>query len=297
MTPALPPETLHLPLPDGPFRMAMALVSCAPADWIEIDDRYPDEMAERRTLLATRHAEVFAALPSSSAARAETLALLSDHLATHHPAWFPRDGDTLHNRLTDEAWSLHDPPLDPLDLAGRLVQEDLCLIRPDAAGPVLEAAVLCAPSRWVLAEKIGHPLLAVHGPVPFYADRLGRAVDRFMGALRPGRIALRMNWSISDDPALFQPRRRPLAAPVTAATAGEQLFLRTERQTFRLLPESGRVVFGIRVHSTPLARLRSVPGAVARLAAAVRALPEEIVAYKGLGAARAALLGWAEGGA
>ena len=175
--PVLPPETLHLPLPDGPFRMAMALVSCAPADWIEIDDRYPAEMAERRTLLATRHAEVFAALPASAAARAETLALLADHLATHHPAWFPRDGTTLHNRLTDETWRLDAPPLDPLELAGRLVQEDLCLIRPDTNGPVLEAAVLCAPSRWLLAEKIGHPLLAVHGPVPFYAERLGAAVD------------------------------------------------------------------------------------------------------------------------
>ena len=41
--------------------MAMGLVGCHPDELVEIDDRYPAEMAERRELLATRHAEVFAA--------------------------------------------------------------------------------------------------------------------------------------------------------------------------------------------------------------------------------------------
>ena len=74
--------------------------------------------------------------------------------------------------------------------------------------------------------------------------------------------------------------------------AGARLHLRTERQSFRLLPQSGAVLFAIRVHSTPLARLAGIPGATARLAAAVRALPEAMARYKSLPVYRDALLAW-----
>jgi hypothetical protein len=293
MTPPLPPETLHLPFEDGPFRMAMGLVACAEADWFELDERYLPEMAERRALLAERHDDVFAACRGSEAARAELLALLADHLPAHYPAWFSRDGALLHNHLTGERWDLATPAYDPLELAGRLVQEDLCLIRPDATGPILEAGIVCFPSRWRLADKIGRPLLDVHGPVPFYGERLGAPVDRFMRHLKAERIAMRMNWSVVDSPELFQlggKHRTAGDASFTAANALARLFLRTERQTFRRLEGSGSVLFTIRVHVTPLPRVVAVPGVAARLAEAVRALPPEMRAYKSLPVFEEALL-------
>lgn len=291
----LPPETIHLPFEAGPFRMAMGLVSCPPSELIELDDRYAAEMAERRLLLAERHGEVFAACPGSEGARGEVLDLLAAHLPARYPAWFRREGDGLLNLLTGDAWDLSALPCDPLELAGRLVQEDLCLIRPDADGPVLEAAVLCAPSRWRLTEKIGRPLLAIHAPVPFYAERLGAPVDRFMRHLRSGRVAMRLNWSVVDDPALFQQggkHRTDRDPSITEANAGQRLHLRVERQTLSRLPLSGAVLFTIRVHSYPLARIAALLGAAAGLAEAVRALPPEMGAYKSLPAFREALLAY-----
>jgi hypothetical protein len=138
-------------------------------------------------------------------------------------------------------------------------------------------------------------LLDVHAPVPFYGERLGAPVDRFMAALHPGRIALRMNWSVVDDAALFQQggkHRIEIDAGITALNAGARLHLRTERQTFRLLPRSGAVLFTIRVHSYPVARLAGIPGAATRLASAVRALPEPMATYKSLPVYRDALLTW-----
>ena len=41
--------------------------------------------------------------------------------------------------------------------------------------------------------------------MPLYGDRLERPVDRFMAHVRPGHIAMRLNWSVMDDPTLFQP--------------------------------------------------------------------------------------------
>ena len=68
MVPPLPPERLLLPFGPGPFRMALSLVACAADDLLEIDSRYPAEMAERRALLDHRRAEVFAAVLGSEAA-------------------------------------------------------------------------------------------------------------------------------------------------------------------------------------------------------------------------------------
>jgi hypothetical protein len=137
--------------------------------------------------------------------------------------------------------------------------------------------------------------MAIHAPVPTYAQTLGRPVDRFMGALKPGRLAVRYNWSVHDDPTLFQPTghgRGEFDARITPENAGAALWLRVERQTFRVLPESGVVVFGIRTHVTPLAEVVAVPGEAARLAAAVRGVPVELERYKSLMPFRDALLGY-----
>ncbi|HEX2942079.1 MAG TPA: DUF3445 domain-containing protein [Rhodopila sp.] len=288
----LPEQVVHLPFGSGPYRMAMDLVTVPEAAWFEIDRQYQAELAEKRRLLESRRDDVFAVTPGSEAARAETLAMVATALATHHPDWFSRDGRRLRNRLTGEAWDTEAPPCDPLELAGRLVQEDLCLIQNTAKGPMLAAAVLCFPSRWRLADKIGKPLAAVHAPVPLYADRLARPVDRFMRHLKPGHIAARLNWSVLDDPALFQPAgkwRQDMQHDITAANAGERIFLRVERQTLRRLPTSDAVLFGIRVHVYPLHRMARY---ASRLAAAVRALPPDIQHYKSLLPFRAALLAW-----
>jgi hypothetical protein len=289
----LPRQAEHLPFAPGPYRMAMDLVAIPEADWFEIDDRYHADMAERRRLLSVAHDDVFAATPGSDADRQEALDLIVEALTTHNPDWFSRDATTLRNHLTGEAWQTK--ALDPLELAGRLVQEDLCLIRNREDGPVFTAAVLCFPSRWRLSDKIGKPLASVHGPVPLYADRLARPVDRFMRHLRPGHIASRLNWSLLDDPALFQPGgkfRVDGSAGITSRNAGETVFLRVERQTLRRLPITQAVLFGIRVHVYPLDQVIDRPDRAAALEAAVRALPAEIQHYKSLLPFRDALLAW-----
>ncbi len=290
---SLPSETVHLSFDPGPYRMAMGLVGTDPGELIELDEHYAVEMAERRRLLAVRHGDVFAAMPGSAAARREVLDILAELLPRRFPAWFGRDRAVLHNRLTGESWDLDRPPHDPLEVAGRLVQEDLCLLRLTPEGPVLDAAVLCFPSRWSLAEKLGQPLATIHTRVPFYADRLAKPVDRLMPNLRDGKMVVRLNWGMTDDPALYAESRkfrRDHNPDVTAQNAGEKIWLRVERQTLRLLPESGAVLFGIRTHLYTVGRLAADRQVAADLASAVRALPPEMALYKSIPPFRAALL-------
>jgi hypothetical protein len=116
-----------------------------------------------------------------------------------------------------------------------------------------------------------------------------------MAKVKAGHIASRLNWSVLDDPAMFQPAgkwREARNSAITAENAGEALYLRVERQTLRRLPRSAAILFGIRVHSYALARAITTPEAASRLAEAVRALPERTVHYKSLKAFGPALLAW-----
>lgn len=291
----LPKQKIHLSFPPGPFRMAMGLIARDPLDAFELDDRYPDELAQRRDLLTNKRDIVFAALPASDAARRATLAMAADTLPKRHPTLFTRDGDTLHNHITGESWNLANPEYDPLELTGRLVQDDLCLMAPGPDGPVLTAAVLCFPSRWSLAEKIGHPMQAIHAPVPLYGERLGRPVDRFFAALAPGKLVERLNWSLVDDPALHQPKGHGRTArndAITIENAGETVHLKVERQTLSRVGDDGHILFTIRVHCYPLARVATTPQIAADLISAVEALPDSLLLYKSILPFRAPMLEW-----
>lgn len=153
--------------------------------------------------------------------------------------------------------------------AGQAVWEDLCVLTRSTEGEPyrLTGGALAFPTDWSLAGKIGRPLIAVHAPIHGYAEQLSEGVDRFIDGLKPGEIWGRTNWFVVASDALrYLPRDEPEArfAHVTARNAGETLFVRSERQTLRRLPESGAVLFTIGIYRTPLGALdREAVGRVA----------------------------------
>jgi hypothetical protein len=181
--------------------------------------------------------------------------------------------------------------LPALERAALRVDEDLCLLTRAGDGPfLLTAACVCAPSHWVLAEKIGLPVAEIHGPVPFYEPELAARVDGFIARLRDGVVVGRRNWTIHEDDDLYAPV--PPDADASAGVAPADQWLRSERQTLRRLPRSGTVLFTIR---TQQVQLRSVPRSVrSRLAARIRAEPASITDYKHLGRRLPALLDYLE---
>jgi dimethylamine monooxygenase subunit A len=282
----------YWPFEGGRFRLVMGLLPLADGAWIEIDAGFASDLAANRRLLEERHSEVFAVLPEAAAPAAELLALLADHLPRHHPAVFRRDGDRLSNLATGESWDVARPALHPLDLAGRLVQEDFCLLLAQDGTYRLVGASLCSPARWRLADKLGLPLIGVHEPVPGYADKLAQPVDRFLQFLKPDKPVWRLNWGIVDDPAPFQPVRLPSSRPITARDAGDRLWLRVERQTLRRLAATGAVVFTVRTHITRLRLAIGSGSRAAELAATLRDMPADTGRYKQIAPFAEPLLAW-----
>lgn len=285
----------YLPFVSGKWRMVPGLVALDLPTWIEIDQALGDELALKERLLRERYTEVFASLPGSETAQAEVLELLLTHLCHYFPQYYDREENQVRNLVTQQVWQINDFEAAPLDLAGRLVQEDLCLLQPGSSGYELVAASVCFPSRWRLADKIGRCLGQIHAPVPSYAEKLSSPVDRFFQQLKVDRPVWRMNWSIADSPDLFlPPKSKPdhSSQTINASNAGERLWIRIERQTLRRLAKTGNILFTIRTHLYPFHVLKDYPDAAQGLLAILNQVPIDTQLYKSLVPIYPAMIGY-----
>ncbi len=304
--PPLLGKHMGYPFAGGDYSFGLGLAPMREETWLDIDDQYAVEMREKARRLRDEHDAVFLALPESSGGQADTLTLLLRHLADWYPALFrisalAADGldasGCVENLINGETWRISDFADAPLDLAGRLIQEDLCLMSArDDGSYVLSAGSLCFPFRWELKDKIGLPTAAGHHPVPGYDEKLAGPVNRYMVELKPHKPSWRCNWNIVDAPDLYlKPRAADsLDAAITADNAGTKLWIRCERQTLRKLPKSGDVLFAIRTYIRPLFSLEGFPAVAKGLAQALEKIPPAMRIYKSQPPFRAALLGYLE---
>ena len=214
-----------------------------PAAWLQVDEAFAAQMAERARLIAGRRDKVIATTAEAGPAMAELLHFVLEWLAGHGQGYAV---DAQQVRRPDGVTVPIDRA-DPMGTLGHLVQEDLCLMEKRGDEHVLSAAVLCFPASWRLAEKIGRPLTAIHVPVPEYDTDLARRVQRLFDGVQPGRPLWRFNALNYDDPALHQPRSR-----VTPGETADLPYLRSERQCVLRLPRTRACVFSI--HTYVLAR-------------------------------------------
>lgn len=66
----------------------------------------------------------------------------------------------------------------------------------------------------------------------------------------------------------------------------DEVWLRVENQIFFRLPETGGLLFGIRIENVSLSDVKKWPDAARGLPRALRTMPEEIARYKGIITAR-----------
>lgn len=246
----------ELQLAPGPPWSGMGTRGLEESAWLLPDDDLPHDLALKARLLEERHPEVFQALPTTEVDEASAEVL---------------------DMVVGAVGAAPEPGLHPLDAAGRLVQEDLCLLVEREGAFHLDAASLCFPSYWRLTDKLGRPMVEVHETVAHYSEELAAKVDRFLERLRSARPVWRRNWSIHDDPSYFLPD----ATPPTGAEPPEGYWLRSERQTLRRLPRTGAVLSTIRTQQVPLAVLGGRPDLARRMAAAIESWSPEMRAYKG----------------
>ena len=269
---ALPIPVEILPIETGDqFRHRMGTKSLETAQWLPSDEETAPTIAMKRELLRLRRNEVVSLADGGSDAAEEAAMLIAGFCGT------PVQGRGI----------------DALVEASLLVADDVVVMQPMGAEPqlVVVAGVVCSPSRWSIQTKLNSNMMAVHVPVPQYADHVGKAVDTTLSRLRVDQPMVRSNWTIEDHCALFQPvaPKGPLVQDVT------QLWIRMERQTLRALPQTGGSMFTIRTYQQPIteyvARGKDVASTLYSL---VKRLPDDVAKYKSMLHYRDALLKWLE---
>ena len=282
--------------PLKPFSIGLAALD--PSRWIDVAGDLDAYLDEKRRLLAAHPAQVWQEIEGSTAAQQEALDLVLDHLLTDHAALYRRSGTLV--EVSDRKVDLADGTIPALQKAGFLIADDLVVLEKKDAGWTITAGFVAFPSGWSLPEKAGLPMEGVHAHVPGFqaGTRNATLVNRIFDNLRPDLPAIRFNWSIYPEGELYWPPERGARADRENPLARNH-FIRIERQTLRRLPRTGAILFTIRIDQDPLGLLRR-PGNSAlanALAAKLRELTQEQLAYKGMTARRDALLAYLEAAA
>lgn len=191
--PTVLPRLPLLPFMDAWLARQPGLRPLDPAAWIVRDAAFAPQMALRDRLIAERPAAVHALAPDGAAGAAELLDALLVHLAG-----VPGYAVGADSVMRPDGVRVGIDRAAPLLVAGRLVQEDFCLMfrRPGESEHRLVGGILCFPSRWSLAQKMARGLAGVHGPVPVYRDRLVARVQRIFDAIGAERPLWRANWTV-----------------------------------------------------------------------------------------------------
>lgn len=247
--------------PGGPPVLHMGLAALPENQLLVTDTQRVHELAHKVTILEKAKNETVVWCEDVEASSQELLKLVIDDLRNNHDI------------CAEPQTGVH-----PIEATTRIAQEDFTLVRRTGDGPKLVAAAVCFPNGWFPSLKVGLPLAAVHEPIPRYAQELQAKVDRIFMHLAVGRPLWRRNWFIYDNPALYNPAHdnRGLSSNPM------DLYIRSERETMFMLPDSTDSVFTIRTQQVHIDALAHRPDIAAKIALYFRQSPQIVQHHKGI---------------
>ena len=255
-------------------------------DIFRIDADYDTQVAQKKVLLQNHADAVSATAPEGAAGARELLEVMAEYLPEHFPDKFEKNGRILTNKATGDVFDLDNLPADPIAVAGMLVQEDLILIHEGEDGQFrLSAGSLSFPSGWSLKEKLGKTVAEIHDGVPEVNKHIGEMMNKFLARIKPDRSFWRINFLSFNTPVLTTHPDIPELEPeadfdeVTKRNVGKW-YLRSEREVFTRVPQSGDILFSLKTYVTQFKDL--APGVAGQLSELYANLPARFVKmYKG----------------
>lgn len=230
----LPSSTHPLPFQQGPPRFDVGLAPIELPNWLMPDDQI-SWVGPKNELMDAESDAVFASVTGSMPGQIEAAKLVATAC-----------GKDI------------DPGEPPLFAASRLVSDDLVLMEMREGAWTNTALCLCSPTFFSANDAIGKSLFGLHRPVPGGDPGLGGRISRVFSLLRDELVLERHNWTVQWSDARYTPDGTPLREAAAAAAleeAKDALHLRVERQTIRRLPQTGAVLFTIRIRLYRLAEL------------------------------------------
>ncbi|KAJ5919425.1 hypothetical protein N7466_010368 [Penicillium verhagenii] len=235
------------------YRIMMDIRRLDAHNWLTLDKNYMDEHRVRDLLLREKRDKVLRCLPESLASCQETLEVVSEFLTERFPTMFKKtiyENDTwIENMATKERFNIggQGPTVngtDALEAAVRLTMEDLSVLMMNEDGEYYLFLARLSPTSPM--ERSNY-FVEVKRPDEDLHDIL----------YRPGSLC-----------------EKELSDP-----SPDEIIIRRERQTFRRLPRTGAIVFGVKTYLTPLRQLPMQQ--LENLAKEMKTWPDYVSQYKG----------------
>lgn len=288
------------------YHLTMALENMTLNEMIAVDETYESRIHLRRQILRD-HPSTMGVRPGGEAAVYEfyewmTAVYLPQRFPTMYSLGEGEKGSHLYNRATEELIPLRPTSVqEALQTLGAHVDTDFLFLQRSSEDDKyhLEAFQTCFPNGFSSFEKLGQPLAEIHKPVPGYAAKLEKSMDRFFANLAVGKIVKRSNWSITTNDVLYAEAGNHLYAedetpdedtkdertgsgsskPSLADEISRQrdevsvldCRVRCERQTLHRLPKTGALVFGVKTYLYTLSEIKA-EGSAEELACAIEGL-------------------------
>lgn len=255
-------------------------------------------MAAKRQRMRERPAQFYGSIAESLPAQHELLAIIAAHLRDVHAAHFRVDGTAVEDLIDGTAHRLDAPDREPLEIAADLTEEDLILLDEKDGNVIVTAASNAYSTTRRIVSSVGQSMRFAHTHVPGLNEGLGDRIDRVLGNLKAGLPVVRYNWSVVAGRERLAPSTAPDHSAVAAAihadhrAAGRLLSLRSERQKFIRLPQSGKVAFLLYTFSGPLSDIRDDRESLAGIHRLLGDYSPERLRYSGMDLFKAPLMRW-----
>ncbi|RJE24413.1 hypothetical protein PHISCL_03267 [Aspergillus sclerotialis] len=272
------------------YRVMMDMRKLDMENWLTIDKYYMDEHRVRSKLLEKEKSKVLQCLPESYEGCMEMLEEVVEFLCRQFPNVFEcrKHGNetTVYNRMTGETFvfGTDNDQIGPLEIAVRLTMEDLSVLMKNSDGEYyLAASASLFPVGWTVEERIGWTISKLHDPVPLWHQQVASSVSKFLGRLTPASPMERSNYFIEvrrPNEELLETLYRPNGLVEEGMDLSPRdIIIRRERQTFRRLPRSDTIAFGVKTFLTTLDELPLEE--LKNLEKEIKSWPDFVGEYKG----------------
>ncbi|GAA5905788.1 hypothetical protein JCM8208_000899 [Rhodotorula glutinis] len=269
-----------------PYFQTMAHQPMHVNDWIEVDSKYEREMQYKASVVQKYRDETVISLPENDEGAGELLETLVDYLPKRYPTLFaPLPNGGIHNKVLGE----HHYDLrgkngtEALLVISRLVQDDFLMGREREDGHVyFVGGIVAVPGFYSFKAKVGKSMREVHAPVPQFNEKILVSVERTLKRFKPEEPFERSSWEIVDDLKAHKHNIATLEGDEKLADdlhPSEYIF-RIDHQTFRKLPKSRAIVFGVHPILRPLSEFADLPLVPALLATVHEKGPDDLMRYK-----------------
>lgn len=304
------PPLKSYPFKNAEYKLTMGIRTLDPQDWLLVEPTYKSRIEAKQKIITNSHPDYPAdkdtrsstlfVTPEATPAIIEFYEIVMKYLCDKYPTCFKRDGDTIHNLITDKTYPF--TGTDPVKLQEYLVgniEEDFIILLKDPTREdeengteyFFKGGIFAFAAGFNPRDRFNKPLSFVHGPIPGYEQKLKLSMNRFFNRLLPGQFVTRLNYSMQTHNKFYvddanKGHNLPegfVQEPLKYEDLDfeNQVHYRSERQVLTKLPKSGAMVFTIRTYLLPLAEVKKEGREVCdRLIGAINGFPKDISQYK-----------------